>query len=171
MIQLCFKTRVIATIKDKYGRVIYRQEGQNNITNGDPAAPTSDNNMLVFALERLCPNATSYFDNTDTINKMQLGTGTPSNSGLGTPWASPKTIQSADCNLIEAPSDWYEAPFVRNSVTWDFGDGAFSGITEAGLFNSATVLMAYKTFSPALSKIAEAELTIQWDFGLSYTAP
>lgn len=155
-----FKNHVKATLRDKDGNIIHEQEGYNTVTNGDP---DSVNNGFVLILDRMFNNG-DFYDPDDYINKMKLGTGTPSNSGLGSPTSSYKTI-SLDTIDKSTPS----APFLKATGTWDSGDGALSGITEAGLFADGidTTLFAFKTFTPALSKTAEGTLTIEWTITIS----
>lgn len=155
-----FKNYVKATIKDGNGNIVKIQKGHNTITNGDPDTVF---NGFVLVLDRMFNNG-DFYDPDDFINKMRLGTGTPSNSGLGSPTGSYKTI-SLDTIDKSSPS----APFIKATGTWDAGDGALSGITEAGLFADGigTTLFAYKTFSPALGKAADGTLIIEWTITVS----
>ena len=162
---------VKAVIKDEHGNVIHTQEAKNTITTGDP---NSVENGLIFMLMRLFNAQTPmYYDPTDYLDKMQLGTGTPSDSGLGNPITSPlDTMISIDSiDFDETGGSWYTSPKMVASTTWDDTYGALSGITEAGLFNNASTpeLFAYKTFSPALSKTALGSITITWEVQASAT--
>lgn len=159
---------VTAVIKDEYGNVIHTQEDKNTITTGDP---TSVENGLVYLLDRIFDNG-DYFDPDDTISKMQLGTGTPSNSGLGNPITSPlDTMIAFDSVAFDTSgSPWYTSPKIKATAIWDSTFGALSGVTEAGLFTSPLEYMfAYKTFSPALSKTALGSITIIWEVQASAT--
>jgi hypothetical protein len=155
------KNHVKATIRDENGNIISIQEGHNTVTTGDP---NTVHNGLVLMLDRMFNNG-DFYDPSDYINKMRLGTGTPSNSGLGSPTGNYKTISvvgTIDITNLTAPK-------IKVKGTWDSGDGALSGITEAGLFadNVATTLFAYKTFTPALSKTAGGTLEIEWEVTFS----
>jgi hypothetical protein len=163
-------TKVTAVVKDEHGKITHVQEGKNVITEEDPvSAPSSENNGLIWLLERAFA-AGSYYDDDDYIKYMQLGKGTPTAAGLGSPYATEKTIQSGDIAFDEVATSWYNDPTIEASVTWDSGDGAFSGITEVGLFTGDTsdILFAYKEFTPALAKTAPGELTITWEIKAAY---
>lgn len=148
--------RVIATIRDEHGNVTHVQEGKNAITDADPV---SSNNGLVMMLDLLSGKG-EYYTVTEYVSRMKLGTGTPGDSGLGSETGSLKTTTFPTSIDISDPT----APEIDLRGTWDSGDGALSGITEAGLFNSnvSPKLFAYKTFSPALSKTTGGTLTIDW---------
>lgn len=149
------KNIVIARIYDENGKLIGKQKGYNTVTNGDP---DTVNNGFVLILDRMF-DAGDFYDPDDFINKMGIGGGSPSNSGLGSTLNKDKTLALDTIDKI-APS----APFIKVSGVWDAGDGAISGISEAGLIadNVGTTLFAYKTFSPALNKTAGGTLTIEW---------
>jgi hypothetical protein len=147
--------KVIATERDASGKIIRVQEGHNTVTNGNP---TTVDNGRVMVLDYIT-GKDEYYDSTDEIGKMKLGTGTPGNGGLGTPTGSYKTTTFPSVMDISNLS----APELVLRGTWDAGDGALSGITEAGLFSETGLeLFAYKTFTPALSKTAGGTLEIDW---------
>jgi hypothetical protein len=161
------KHKVTATIKDKSGKVIHTQEGENAVTTGDP---TSVHNGFVWLLDRAFGDGT-YFDPDDNINKMMLGTGTPSNSGLGTPKTG---VPGTTLLAFKSGSPTWDvstltAPVITATCDWDSSFDALSGITEAGLFVDGTdyEMIAYKTFSPALSKTTGGTLTIEWEITMS----
>jgi hypothetical protein len=163
-----FINTVIAVIKDEHGNIIHTQKAKNTITTGDPV---SVENGLVYMLDRLFDNG-DYFDPDDTLSKMQLGTGTPSNSGLGTPKTSPLNTMIAFSSVAfdTTGGTWYSAPKIIATAIWDDTYGALSGISEAGLFTTPLEYMfAYKTFSPALSKTALGSITIEWEIQASAT--
>jgi hypothetical protein len=156
-----FRNYVKAIIKDKDGKIVKIQKGCNTITNGDP---DTVNNGFVLILDRMFDNG-DFYDPDDFINKMGIGTGTPSNSGLGSTLNKDKTLEVVGTIDKSTPS----APFIKVKGVWDSGDGALSGITEAGLIADGigTTLFAYKTFTPALSKTAGGTLTIEWTVTVS----
>jgi hypothetical protein len=154
--------KVKAIIRDEHGNVTHEQEASNTISNGD--ASSSVDNGYVMALALLFNDDNGYFiDPTSALDEMELGTGTPSNSGLGTP-VSPTTVESI--TKTWDVSSW-SAPIVTASVTWDSSYGALSGITEATLANVDGDIFAYKSFTPALSKTAGGDLTIEWSITMS----
>lgn len=162
------KHKVTATIKDEQGRVVTVQEGHNTVTAGDP---TSVHNGFVWMLDRIFGDGT-YFDPDDFINKMMLGTGTPSNSGLGTPYAGVpgSTLIAFKSGYPTWDISTLTAPVITARCEWDSSFDAFSGITEAGLFVDGVVdyeMIAYKTFSPALSKTTGGTLIIEWEITIS----
>jgi len=159
--------KVTATEKDKHGKIVCVREGHNSVTTGDPATV---HNGFVWILDRAFGDG-SYYDPGDTINKMQLGTGTPSNSGLGTPLTGVPTT-----TLIAFKTGYpvwdvttLSAPVIKARCEWDSTFDALSGVTEVGLFadNTDFVLIAHKTFSPGLSKTTGGTLTIDWEITLS----
>lgn len=159
------KHKVTATQKDKDGNIINVQEGHNTVTTGNP---NSIHNGLVWLLDRAFGDG-EYFDPDDTINKMMLGTGSPGNSGLGTPL----TGVPGSTLIAFASTAWdistLSAPVLTATCDWDSSFDALSGITEVGLFIDGTEyeMFAYKTFSPALSKTDGGTLTIEWEITLS----
>lgn len=150
------KNIVIARVYDENGKLVKKQKGHNTVTNGDP---DTVNNGFVLILDRMFDNG-DFYDPDDFINKMGIGSGTPSNSGLGTTLNKDKTLQVVGTIDKSTPT----APFIKVKGVWDSGDGALSGVSEAGLIADGvgTTLFAYKTFSPALSKTAGGTLTIEW---------
>lgn len=159
---------VTAIVKDEHGNIVDKREEKNTITTGDPS---SVENGLVYLLDRMFGNG-DYFDPDDTIAKMQLGTGTPDNSGLGTPITSPDDTMIVFDSVEFDPSGspWYTSPKIQATCIWDSDFGALSGITEAGLFTDPLEYMfAYKAFSPALSKTALGSITIIWEVQISAT--
>lgn len=163
-------SKVTATIKDGNGNIVRVQVGKNTIAEGDP---NSVENGLVFLLERLFAVG-SYYAPSDYLAKMQLGQGTPSNSGLGNPLTGvPGTtmIDFASAALDEVGGSWYDDPKMVVSCTWGASFNALSNVIEAGLFNNASTpeLFAYKTFSPALSKTSEGEIELTWEIQVAYT--
>lgn len=161
------KHKVTAIIRDKDGNITHTQEGNNTVTSGDP---TSIHNGLVWLLDRAFGDG-EYYDPDDFINKMMLGTGTPSNSGLGTPKTG---VPGTTLLAFKAGSPTWDistlsAPVLTATCDWDSWFDALSGITEAGLFIDGTdyEMFAYKTFSPALSKTTGGTLTIEWEITLS----
>ena len=169
-------TNVRAIIRDDRGEILYTQEGKNSITKGVPN-PGVTHNGLVLLLERLFDNGEIY-DPADCLNKMQLGSGTPSDSGLGSPVTSPVNTLLAFTGLsldqTTPPSgNWYDSPKIIASCTWGASFGELNGISEAGLIadGSDTTLFAYKTFSPVLNKTANGEITIEWTIQVSYQVP
>jgi hypothetical protein len=164
-----FTTKVIAEIFDEYGNLIHTQKGKNTITDGDPDTAS---NGLVYLLDRLFDNG-EHFDPDDVISKMQLGTGTPTDAGLGTAIAA--SLSSFDVSYPAfdetAGSPWYDNPTIQAKVTWDASDPEWTGITEAGLLTSPVenLLFAFKTFAPALVKPDAGSLSITWNIQASYT--
>lgn len=159
-------TKVIATTRDKDGNITNVQEGKNTITEGNPA---SSNNGLAFMLERIFAYDIYFASTTDYINKAQLGTGTPTAGGLGTPITATKKAINTKA-FDETGGTWYDNPTFVATITWDASYGALSNITEVGLMTQDNeYLVAYKTYTPALSKEADGDLTLQWEMQLSYT--
>jgi hypothetical protein len=162
-------TNVVARVFDKDGNLTQLDEGHNAITNS--VLPTNYNGF-VWILERLFPQGASNYDTSDgsgsdaDIDKMELGTGTVSNSGLQTP-VSPSTeitISPANTNLDKSDED---APFMTLSGIWDSSFPAFSALTEAVLMtHTSNDIIAIKTLA-SLSKDTSGTLQIDWKFTIS----
>jgi hypothetical protein len=161
-----FKHRVIATIRNAKGKVVKRQKGYNTVTKGDPA---TENNGLYWFLNRAFDDGSEY-DPEDTINKMQLGTGSPGDSGLGNPiTAAPGTTLIAFTSGPTFDISTLTAPKIEVSTTWGSSFDALSGVSEVGLFatGSDDILIAHKTFSPTLQKETGGSIEIDWDITMS----
>jgi len=162
--------KVTAIMYDPEGIEISRQEGLNTVTTGDPTVP--NHNGYVYILNRIFDDGTySGYDPDDFVNKMQLGTGTPDNTGLGTPLTGvPSTTLIA---FKSGYPTWdistLAAPVITVRCEWDATFDALSGVTEAGLFADGVgqIMMAHKTFSPALSKTTGGTLAVEWEITLS----
>jgi len=165
------KINVIAREYDEDGNLVKEQGGHNAICVGDPD-PTGGNseNGLVYALIRMFDVAGTYatrYTNTDFISDMELGTGTPSNDGLGSPYSSFSTVESIDIDSSSLDESSLTAPFITLSTTWDSTYGAISGVTEAVLLTESGQAFAYKAITPALSKTSAGTLVIEWKITLS----
>ena len=155
------KNKVVATVRNKDGKVIQRVIGHNTVTSGNDPGGTNYNGR-VWLLDRAF-GFENFYDSAATISKMHLGKGTPSNTGLGSSYGSYVTITQVGTINITTPA----SPVITVKGTWGSGVGTgFSGVTEAGLFGfvspSDYTLFAYKTFSPALSKTDDGTLDITW---------
>jgi hypothetical protein len=169
-----FTHNVTATIKDEYGNVIREQTNHNAITDGDATSSTYGNGYI-FTLMRLFNDDDSsnlLMSPTSYLIGMELGTGTPDDDGLGTPYAGENTELLFDSITWDYSS--LPAPKVTASCSWDSGFGALSGVTEAGLYVgdptspvSFDELFAYNTFTPALSKTSPGTITITWSITVS----
>jgi hypothetical protein len=162
------KTNVIAEIFDEHGTLIHTQQSANTITDGDP---DTVHNGLVFLLDRLFDNG-DHYDPDDKITTMQLGTGTPTDAGLGTPIAASAAVFTTVA-FDETGGSWYADPIIQANKTWTASDPEWTGITEAGIFSTGTEtsLFAFKTFTPALVKPDAGSLSITWEVQANYTAP
>jgi len=157
-------TKVEAIVKDKNGRQISYNVGKNTITKGDPL---TKNNGLVWMLIKIFGKASSYYDETVNIDMMQLGTGTPTDNHLGTPITN--TLHLFDGFDFVDETNWELSPKMKATHTWTFASGQ-SGISEVGLIADATeqYLIAYQSFTPAISIPAGGTLTINWAMQLAY---
>lgn len=164
---------VTLTARDKDGNITGVREGSNAIANGDPDSAGIENGFI-FALVKLFDTAgtfASWYNKLDFITTMELGTGTPGNDGLGTPYTSPNTQESIDYDINSIDKSTPGAPVF--TATTVYGPDApynveMSGITEVVMLNDSDEVFAYKSFS-AMSKSALGTLTIVWTLTLSTT--
>jgi len=158
--------RVKAIVRDEFGNIVDVRKGHNTVTSGDPNPGTVENGYVML-LERMFDDGAYYYDPASSVDRMQLGTGTPGNGGLGSAIAdAPNTIVTVG-NSATLDKTTLTAPIMNIHVVWDSSYGAFSGITEAGLLNTDGELFAYKAFTPALSKTTGGSLTIDWSITAS----
>ncbi len=158
---LNIKHKVKAIERDKFGNIVKVQSGTNTVTSGEPVPGTVENGY-VMVLERMFDDGATIYDPAASLDRMQLGTGTPGNSGLGAAIAAGANLISTAGNSATLDKTTLTAPKMDVSVTWGASYGALTGITEAGILNADGELFAYKAFTPALSKDAAGSLTIEW---------
>lgn len=160
-----FTHKVIAKVYDENGILVDEREGTNTVLSGDPTSDASQEyNGYVMALQRLLNDDDSgaiVSDEASALTQMELGTGTPDNEGLGTPYTSPSTIESFDTMTWDYTTSQTSIDVVI-STAWDSSYVALSGITEAVIQNANDEPFASKTFSPALSKTTGGTITIEW---------
>jgi hypothetical protein len=173
---MIIKNNLIAKIYDVDGNLVNVQEGHNAITDGDATTSTYGNGFI-FTLMRLFNDDNSgalLMDEDSAIVAMEMGTGTPDDDGLGTPYTTPDT-ELAIASLTWDYSTLTE-PEILASCSWGPGSPynvSLSGITEAVLLTGTTGPLstnepfAYKTFTPALSKTAGGVITLEWTIAVT----
>jgi len=158
---------VTTKVTDKDGNITFEEIDHNAITTGDPV---SVHNGLVWLLDRAFADG-AYYDPADSINKMEIGTGTASNSGLGSAYGSAPTTTRIAFNSSGVVWDisTLTAPKVTVRCDWDSAFDALTGITEVGLFADGIdlVMIAYKNYTTALTKTTGGTISITWEITFS----
>jgi hypothetical protein len=159
-------TNVVAKVYDDKGILVTEQVGHNALTDG--VVGGTYYNARTMILQRMTGDndSASIPYNDSVITNMELGTGTPDDTGLGTAYSSFSTIESIDSWTW----DYTTSPTsidVTASTSWDSSYAAISGVTEAGLYNNNDEPLAIKTFSPALAKTTGGTITIEWKITLA----
>ena len=165
------KLNMKLTARDKGGNITGVREGKNDIAGGDPDTAGIENGFIFALIKLFDTNGTfaSWYDKTDFITTMELGTGTPGNGGLGTPYTSPNTQESIDYDINSIDKSTPSASVFRATTVYGPGapyDVAMSGITGAVMLNDSDEVFAYRSFS-AIGKTAGGTITIDWDITLS----
>lgn len=158
-----FRNEVTVTVRDNDGKITRQFTQKNTIAYGS----TAEHNGLIYTLMRLFNDDDSGnlpWDQASELGKMELGTGTPDNTGI-TPYPdSPATTFISFASKVWDYST-ITAPKVTVTCTWGSEFDELSGITEVGLFTLVGDLFAYKTL-PSLSKTTDGEIKIEWIVGL-----
>jgi hypothetical protein len=168
-------TNVRATIFDGQGNVVRREIGHNALTDGVPASGVWNARVLLLMLLSgdnnggILTGFTPKPYHEASLFSMELGTGTASDTGLGTPYG---TLGDTD-QAFEANPTWNyatpTAPYVTFTCLWGPSPayGALSGITEVVFYNVNSDVFAFKNFSAALSKEAAGTIQLDWKITIS----
>jgi hypothetical protein len=164
------KHRVVAQVYDEKGNLIDEREGHNTVLTGVPTTDaTQEYNGYVMILQRLLNDDDSGLiisDELSALTQMELGTGTPDNEGLGTPYTPTNTQENFDSITWDYTTSTSSIDALL-TTTWDATYPALSGVTEAAILNANDDPFASKTFSPALSKTTGGSIVINWTLTVS----